>query len=63
MPNHLHLIWKQNNMNGKETPQGSFLKYTAPEFLKGLKLKGENHKYAVVVYPFYQPPVSYDLFA
>ena len=25
MPNHLHLIWRINEMNGKETLQGSFL--------------------------------------
>ncbi len=37
MPNHIHLIWKQLNNNGKEMPQGSFLKYTAHEFLKKLK--------------------------
>ena len=48
MPNHIHIIWEQINNNGKETAQGSFLKYTAHEFLKVLKLKGENHKYAVV---------------
>ena len=47
MPNHLHIIWTQTNMNGKETPQGSFLKYTAHQFLKRLKLTGENYKYAV----------------
>jgi putative transposase len=47
MPNHIHLIWKQIATNGKETAQGSFLKYTAHEFLKGLKAKGENYKYAV----------------
>ena len=47
MPNHIHIIWKQNNLNGRETPQGSFLKYTAHEFLKKLKLQGENYKYAV----------------
>ena len=29
MPNHVHIIWRQNKLNGKETPQGSFLKYTA----------------------------------
>ncbi|MDB5201282.1 MAG: transposase [Ferruginibacter sp.] len=29
MPNHVHLIWRQNKMNGKETPFWSFLKYTA----------------------------------
>jgi REP element-mobilizing transposase RayT len=36
MPNHLHLIWRALEMNGKETPQGSFLKYTAHEFRKKL---------------------------
>ncbi|MEO9145356.1 MAG: hypothetical protein ABI237_07330 [Ginsengibacter sp.] len=39
MPNHLHLIWKINELNGKETPHGSFLKYTAHEFKKALKKK------------------------
>jgi putative transposase len=34
MPNHIHLIWRINEMNGKETTQGSFLKYTAHEFKK-----------------------------
>ena len=29
MPNHVHFIWQQLQKNGKETPQGSFLKYTA----------------------------------
>jgi hypothetical protein len=29
MPNHVHFIWKQIAYNGKETAQGSFLKYTA----------------------------------
>lgn len=37
MPNHLHLIWRINEYNGKETAQGSFLKYTAHEFKKMLK--------------------------
>jgi putative transposase len=36
MPNHVHLIWRANELNGKETPQGSFLKYTAHEFTKML---------------------------
>ncbi len=49
MPNHLHLIWRINEDNGKETTQGSFLKYTAHEFRKRLLLKGKNRlsKYAV----------------
>ncbi len=36
MPNHVHFIWRINEMNGKETPQGSFLKYTAHEFKRKL---------------------------
>ena len=47
MPNHLHIIWKQNKLNGKETPQGSFLKYTAHVFLKGLKISGKSALYEV----------------
>lgn len=34
MPNHIHTIWRINGRNGKETVQGSFLKYTAHEFKK-----------------------------
>ncbi|MCE2732856.1 MAG: transposase [Flammeovirgaceae bacterium] len=37
MPNHIHVIWRINEYNGKETAQGSFLKYTAHEFKKMLK--------------------------
>ena len=46
MPNHIHIIWRQLNLNGKETPQASFLKYTAHEFLKQLKKDGKcgDHK-------------------
>jgi putative transposase len=32
MPNHVHNIWRANELNGKEMPQGSFLKYTAHKF-------------------------------
>lgn len=32
MPNHTHTIWRTKELNGKETAQGSFLKYTAHEF-------------------------------
>jgi putative transposase len=32
MPNHVHIIWRTNGLNGKETVQGSFLKYTAHRF-------------------------------
>ena len=47
MPNHIHLIWQQLNKNGKETPQGSFLKYSAHEFLKKLKQNGASKIYEV----------------
>lgn len=56
MPNHIHLIWRVNEPNGKETPQGSFLKFTAHTFKKMLllqnpgrlnlfKVDAENKKY------------------
>jgi putative transposase len=47
MPTHVHFIWQQLQKNGKETPQGSFLKYTAHEFLKTLKQNGESKLYEV----------------
>ena len=40
MPNHIHLIWRVNDLNGKESPQGSFLKYTAHTFKKMLRKEG-----------------------
>ncbi len=42
MPNHIHLIWRIKELNGKETAQGSFLKHTAHEFKKILKKKREQ---------------------
>lgn len=36
MPNHIHTIWQINELNGKESPQASFLKFTAHEFRKML---------------------------
>ena len=47
MPNHIHLIWQQNKLNGKETPKGSLLKYTSHEFLKMLKVQGRSSLYEV----------------
>lgn len=47
MPMHVHFIWEQLQKNGKETPQGSFLKYTAHEFLKTLKRDGDSGFYEV----------------
>src|SRR5690606_10133569 len=37
MPNHIHLIWQNLSMNGKELPDESFLKFTAHVFKKKLK--------------------------
>ena len=36
MPNHLHFIWQIHHYNGKESPQGSLLKFTAHQFRKML---------------------------
>ena len=37
MPNHIHLLWRVNEPNGKESPQGSLLKYTAHLLKKKLQ--------------------------
>jgi len=42
MPNHIHLIWRTKALNGKESAQGSFLKYTAHEFRKLLYKEEEE---------------------
>ncbi len=42
MPNHIHLIWRIKEMNGKEMPHVSFLKNTAHEFKKKLKVENIN---------------------
>ena len=42
MPNHLHAIWRVNERNGKESPQGSFLKFTAHRFQKMLQQESKN---------------------
>ena len=38
MPNHIHLIWEMLELNGKESPAGSFAKFTSHEFRKYLLL-------------------------
>ena len=53
MPNHMHIIWRLNEMNGKETPSSSLLKYTAyqfkrmlpPEELVKFKVSAVNKEY------------------
>ena len=41
MPNHIHLIWRQNKKNGGEMPYASFLKFTSRLFLNELKAEPE----------------------
>jgi len=48
MPNHLHVIWKLKEPNGKESPHASFNKYTSHMILKDLK---QNH---AAVLPFFK---------
>jgi len=48
MPNHIHLIWRCNSLNGKETAPASFLKFTAHTFKKMLSINNQElSKYAV----------------
>lgn len=47
MPNHMHLIWQQHGLNGKETPKGSILKFTGHELLKKLKAEGRSNVFEV----------------
>jgi len=49
MPNHMHMIWQTLDLNGKETAQGSFLKYTGHAFKKYLEVHQPNElkKYKV----------------
>ena len=42
MPNHLHFVWSVLGKNGKESPQGSFLKFTAHRF-RQILLQTEPH--------------------
>ena len=37
MPNHIHLIWKNISLNGKELPNASFSKFTSHEILKNIQ--------------------------
>ena len=42
MPNHIHLLWQMLEMNGKESPAGSFAKFTAHQFKKILTISDAN---------------------
>lgn len=37
MPNHVHFIWEQLQLNGKEYPKNSFQKFTAHKFQQQLR--------------------------
>jgi len=37
MPNHIHLIWELLEMNGKESPHASFMKFTSHKILQELR--------------------------
>ncbi len=37
MPNHIHLIWEQLAMNGKQFPKNSFEKFTAKTLIANMK--------------------------
>jgi putative transposase len=41
MPNHIHLMWEQLSMNGKEFPKNSFEKFTAKSFTNNMKLTND----------------------
>jgi REP element-mobilizing transposase RayT len=47
MPTHLHFIWRQNKRNGKESPKGSFMKYTAHTLLEAAKQIGISKLFRV----------------
>ena len=40
MPNHVHLLWNQLKMNGKELPKNSFEKFTAKALTVKIKQRG-----------------------
>jgi putative transposase len=42
MPNHIHLLWKQLKMNGKEFPKNSFEKFTSHQFRKKMILENPD---------------------
>jgi len=47
MPNHIHFIWELLELNGNESPDTSFIKYTSNEFSKDIKIyrPDEIHDY------------------
>ena len=42
MPNHIHLLWKMKELNGKESPHASFAKFTGHQFLEKLRIENPS---------------------
>ena len=42
MPNHIHLMWEQLKMNGKEFPKNSFEKFTAKSLVNIMKANNDS---------------------
>ncbi len=43
MPNHIHLMWEQLAMNGKEYPKNSFEKFTAKTFVNNMQASNDGN--------------------
>ena len=42
MPNHMHIVWSENEPDRKESIQASFFKFTAHKFLQRLRKENQN---------------------
>ena len=42
MPNHIHIMWEQLSMNGKEFPKNSFEKFTAKTLVNNIKANNDT---------------------
>ena len=42
MPNHIHLMWEQLNMNGAAFPKNSFEKFTTKTLVNNMKQKKDT---------------------
>ena len=47
MPNHIHVIWKQNTFNGNETPLATFMKYSSRFLLQKIKEDNISNEFIV----------------
>lgn len=42
IPNHIHLMWEQLKINGKELPKNSFEKFTAKSLVNKMKANNDS---------------------